>query len=319
MHDNKRTDDSVCLSIGTLIRYILTGICGVVFIFLVIMLVKTYNQYKEEEAKYIVQGEVCLEIIDDTNALIEELNANTLPPTPTIEPTKEPNGTKNPTSSKKPEKTPAPTKQPAKKTQQILKDTSKDIVGWIKIPGTKVDYPVMQTDNNSYYLDHNFKGKSSAAGSIFMYAENEFTDENISIYGHHMNNKNYEIMFSQLVKYYDKDYMQSHSKILFSDDYEALREYKVLCVMHINKEAVKINYMRTVFPSEIIFNAYIDQLKTYSTTWNDNVTCAYGDRMITLITCDRSKYGSDGRCVVIAVRKPTQEEIEQDKEKPTYQ
>ena len=58
------------MPISTLIRYIVTGVFAVLFVTLVVMLITTYNQYREEEEKYIVQGEVCIEVEEDTKSLI---------------------------------------------------------------------------------------------------------------------------------------------------------------------------------------------------------------------------------------------------------
>lgn len=314
MHDNQRSYDNNGVhhhSIGNIIRYSIIGILSVSLFVCVVMLISIYRSNKKEEEKYIVQGEVCIQQIEDTEELIKELDAVPTP-APTPEPTPKP--------SLAPGEKPAPTAKPTKTkspTKQVLEEKNKDIVGWIKIDGTNVNYPVVQTDNNSYYLDHNFKKQSSAAGAIFMYAENTFKDENISIYGHHMNNTKYEIMFSELVNYYNKDYAIKHSKIYFSDDYNNLQEYTVLLAMHIDKEKVKMNYLRQSFPSEVIFKAYMEQLKNNANMVLDT-EYSYGDRFITLITCDRSQYGKNGRCIVVAVRKPTQEEIEQDSLKPEY-
>ncbi len=318
MHDNQRDYDNNGVSkhtVGNIIRYSIIVLLLISLIICIVLLVSIYRKNKKEEEAYIVQGEVCIQQVQDSEELIAELDA--LPtPAPTAEPTPAPSLA----PGQKPEPTVEPdTSQTKTPTKQLLEKKNEDIVGWIKINGTNINYPVVQTDNNSYYLDHNFKKQSSAAGAIFMYAENTFKDENISIYGHHMNNSKYSIMFSELVNYYDKDYAKSHSKIYFSDDYNNLQEYTVLLAMHIDKEKVKMNYLRQSFPSEAIFKAYMDQLKNNANMFLETTDYAYGDRFITLITCDRSQYGKNGRCIVVAVRKPTSEEVEQDTmEKPEY-
>lgn len=86
-----------------------------------------------------------------------------------------------------------------------------DVVGWILIEDTQINYPVVQGADNSYYLKHTFEGKSNAAGTIFLDAgcAGDFSGENSVLYGHHMKNKS---MFAGLVKYKKQAFYDAHSQ-----------------------------------------------------------------------------------------------------------
>src|SRR5690625_3368905 len=81
------------------------------------------------------------------------------------------------------------------------------VVGWITIEGTQIDYPILQSDNNSDFMYQNFYGEESIAGSIFMDYRNNITmeDNNIVVYGHRMKDGS---MFQHLTKFLDKDFFE---------------------------------------------------------------------------------------------------------------
>ncbi len=92
---------------------------------------------------------------------------------------------------------------------EALKQVNPDITGWIYCEGTVIDYPVMQGEDNDYYLHHTFDGEYAASGSIFVEASNRsgFADANTIIYGHHMKNKS---MFAILSNWSDPAFYQQH-------------------------------------------------------------------------------------------------------------
>ncbi|MBD5550512.1 MAG: class B sortase [Lachnospiraceae bacterium] len=87
---------------------------------------------------------------------------------------------------------------------------NKDAVGWLYCEDTNINYPVMQGEDNDYYLHHSYDGQVSKAGAIFAAAENSpgFTDSNTIIYGHHMKNGS---MFAHLADWADQEYFDAHS------------------------------------------------------------------------------------------------------------
>lgn len=102
-----------------------------------------------------------------------------------------------------------------------LKSVNEDIIGWIEIEDTKINYPILQDNNNLYYLKHTYNKKYSSSGSIFTTNENPFVDNETIIYGHNMKNGS---MFSSLGKYINEDFLYAHQhfKIYTPDvNYEA--------------------------------------------------------------------------------------------------
>lgn len=97
-----------------------------------------------------------------------------------------------------------------------LQAVNSDVLGWIVIPGTEVNYPLMRRDDNDYYLKHTWAGESSSVGAIFMDCRNsaDFSDGNTIIYGHNMRNRS---MFGSL-KYYKNDgYWEEHPSVYIVD------------------------------------------------------------------------------------------------------
>lgn len=101
-----------------------------------------------------------------------------------------------------------------------------DLVGWISIPGTRIDYPVMQTkDNPNFYLKHAFDKSYSSYGVPYMQENCDVgISDNLVLYGHHMNNGS---MFSDLCKYESEDFYQEHKTIRF-DTLDSFGEYEVI-------------------------------------------------------------------------------------------
>lgn len=90
-----------------------------------------------------------------------------------------------------------------------LKSINEDIIGWIEIENTNINYPILK-DNNSFYLKHSFDKRYNSNGSIFTTTTSPFIDKETIIYGHNMRNGS---MFSNLGNYLDKEFFYSHSKL----------------------------------------------------------------------------------------------------------
>lgn len=90
-----------------------------------------------------------------------------------------------------------------------LKEINEDIIGWIYIPDTPVDYPILQGESNDTYLRTTYTGKRASAGSIFMECQNtpDFSDKNTILYGHNMRNGS---MFNCLSKFSNKEFFDAH-------------------------------------------------------------------------------------------------------------
>lgn len=101
------------------------------------------------------------------------------------------------------------TKQISAIDWNYLKSVNSDIIAWIEIEGTSINYPILK-DKDLYYMNHNFEKKYSKSGSIFIQEQNPFETIETIIYGHNMRN---DSMFSNLTKYINKEYFENHLKI----------------------------------------------------------------------------------------------------------
>ncbi|MCR5357796.1 MAG: class B sortase [Lachnospiraceae bacterium] len=176
---------------------------------------------------------------------------------------------------------------------------NRSIVGWIRIEGTSIDYPVMQSSNEDYYLDHNFDQKKDNNGSIFIDSDCSIwpRSQNLIIYGHNMKSGK---MFGTLDKYKDKSYWEKHPLIGFDTLYEK-GEYQVMYVFNevVHEEAeVAFKYYQFVDANSAQeYKSNMDEMAAMS-LYDTGVESYYGDSLITLSTCDYSE-GSE-RFVVVA-------------------
>lgn len=182
---------------------------------------------------------------------------------------------------------------------QTLYNKNKKLIGWLKIDDTNIDYPVMQTSNNEYYLDHNYNQEYDKNGSLFLDADCDVVHRstNLIIYGHHMKSGK---MFGNLNKYSSESYYKDHSKIQFDTIYEK-GTYEVMYVFRsriYNEDEVVFKYYQFLNAvSEQEFNSNMQEMKELS-MYDTGVTASYGDSLLTLSTCDNSE--EDGRFVVVA-------------------
>ena len=175
-----------------------------------------------------------------------------------------------------------------------------DLVGWIQIPGTNIDYPVMQTPNSpNYYLKRNFEKESSGHGSLYVQENCDVVTPsgNVIIYGHRMKDRT---MFAQLDKYEKKDFWVQNPYIYF-DTLTELHAYKVAYVFVTTAtEGQGFPYYEYVsLDNEEDFNAFVGACKGYC-IYNTGVDVSFGDHFITLSTCDYTRI--NGRLVVVAKR-----------------
>ena len=105
-----------------------------------------------------------------------------------------------------------------------LLEINEDVIGWITVPGTVIDYPVVQGEDNNYYLDHTFSREPAAAGAIFMDFRNDWRERNnnhLIIYGHNMRNGSMFSALNQYVRAGTRDtYMTNHNIIELNNLYE---------------------------------------------------------------------------------------------------
>lgn len=184
---------------------------------------------------------------------------------------------------------------------ETLYQKNRKLIGWLKIDDTVIDYPVMQTTNNEYYLDHNFNQEYDKNGSLFMDAACDVIprNTNLIIYGHHMKSGK---MFGNLNNYSKKEYCEKHSLIRFDTIYEK-GLYQVMYVFRsriYNEDEVVFKYYQFLdAASEKEFDSNMKEMAALS-LYDTGVTAVFGDELLTLSTCDSSE--QDGRFVVVAKR-----------------
>ncbi|MGN9056940.1 class B sortase [Bariatricus sp. HCP28S3_A7] len=183
---------------------------------------------------------------------------------------------------------------------EVLQKTNPDVYAWIRIDGTKIDYPIVQkNDDDNYYLNHTWEGKSAAEGAIFTQACNSksFLDFNTLIYGHQMG-EGVETMFHQLGSYLDADFMKDHREIvIYTPDH--IRTYKVFAAVVYDDKHI-MQYYNFVMNSER--QAFLDSIynsRDMRNQYCDDVEVSIEDRIITLSTCISAE--SDHRLLVEAV------------------
>jgi len=174
-----------------------------------------------------------------------------------------------------------------------------DFIAWIQIPGTTIDYPVVLSDDTRYYLEHTFTGKKSYLGTLFSLGKTDYRTpgKNIAIYGHHIRS-NGQVMFSPLISYKKQSFYASHQTIYLDSLYHS-DTYIVFAVVNIRSG--DWNPSVATFASDDDFLAYIQRARSQS-LYETGVEVTAKDRILTLITCDRSFFPKYGRLVVMAVR-----------------
>jgi len=179
-----------------------------------------------------------------------------------------------------------------------------DIIGWLTVEDTAIDYPVMQTQNDpEYYLRRDFQGESSTGGTPFMDARSDIfiPTSNWMIYGHNMKNGT---MFHDLLKYKDKEFYEEHKTFKFDTIYKGGQgTYEIIAAGYSQvypKKSNKFKYYKyTDITTEAEFNAYVNGVKALS-SYNTGVTAEYGDQLVTLSTC--AYHVEDGRFFVVGRR-----------------
>ncbi|MBQ4031217.1 MAG: class B sortase [Bacilli bacterium] len=205
-------------------------------------------------------------------------------------------------------KTPTATATDSDSTEAIIDlapiyKQNNDLVGWLTIPNTEIDYPVMQTPNDEeYYLRKNFNKEYDINGTLFCKAEADILkpSDNITIYGHHMKAN---VMFKPLDNYRNEDFYKSHKEIIFytidKDNLQTTKNtYEVIAAYTTDVKVGTYPYDEFIDGTEEEFNEFIKNV-TSNTPYNiDTSDIKYGDKFISLSTC--AYHTSEGRFVIIA-------------------
>ncbi len=181
-----------------------------------------------------------------------------------------------------------------------LMEENPDTVGWLSIPGTEIDYPVMQTpEDENYYLYRDFEGNENQNGSLLVSAGCDIEDENTNwiIHGHNMKSG---AMFGSLPNYSQKSYMKDH-RLIYLDTLDGRRTYEVIAVfesqVYYETDHVFKYYHCYSIESWEEFDSFYTNIKRLS-LYDTGVDAVYGDHFLTLSTC--SYHTENGRFVVVA-------------------
>ncbi len=172
----------------------------------------------------------------------------------------------------------------------------KNYVAWIEIPGTDIDYPVMQKQGDpEYYLRRNYKGEYSYSGTPFLDKNcNIRLSKNLIVYGHNMKDGT---MFSDLMKYKDLPFCTEHQAMKLTID-GITYDYTLYAVCFVNASDGWYTFTNEV--SEDNFAELISHIQNQSSYISSTEQAEYGDQFLTLSTCDYTS--EDSRLIVIAKR-----------------
>ena len=259
---------------------------------LVCVLVVTLLISGTKVAEYVIDGLQQKEVYDELAALVEQSRTETLPP---------------PADNSPDAIIPEASTEPAGPTEPVMRpeyarlyEKNPDTVGWMKIEGTPVNYPVMQTpDRVDYYLKRNFDGVYSDHGCLYVRETCDvFTpSDNVTIYGHHMRDGS---MFAGLKAYQSRDFWESQPTIVFDTLYEhhTYTIFAVFTTTATKDEGFSYHLFENAEDPQD-FDRFISTCKEIS-LYDTGITPEYGDKLICLSTCEYSQV--NGRLVVVAVR-----------------
>ena len=181
-----------------------------------------------------------------------------------------------------------------------LQSQNSEFIAWLQIPGTKISYPVVQTDDAAYYLTHTFSRKEGVSGCLFSLGKSDYStpSRNIAVYGHHMRRSRSTTMFQPLHEYKSASFRNAHADITFDTLYGS-RSYTVFAV--INKRESDWDASAADFASDADYQAFLDRVQDWS-LYDTGVHVSTDDHILTLITCDRDYHSDDGQLVVMAVQ-----------------
>lgn len=192
-----------------------------------------------------------------------------------------------------------------KEEMNRLTELNADLVGWITIDGTGIDYPVVQAQDNQFYLTQNFEREKDRHGAIFMDFRCRPGDwENTILYGHHMKDGT---MFRALSDYKKEEFYESHQKITFYDCQGVESNYEIISVFYWDGEKEdSFPFHHYIGLSEESFYEYIGKVREKS-LYDIPLGSADGQKLLTLATCDYLSV--DARLIVVGREMIRQESV----------
>ncbi len=191
------------------------------------------------------------------------------------------------------------------KTERMLKleelqKANSDIIGWLEIEGSNINYPVLQGVDNDYYMEHDYQKKYTMVGSIFLDKDYgwEPASSNLLIYGHNIKNGT---MFQNLLNYTEKSYYEQHPTIRFTTNkedvyYEIIAAFPSRVYNKSDKDVFRYYHFINA-QNEEEYNEFVENAKKAS-IYDTGKTAVYGEQLMTLSTC--AYHVADGRFAVVA-------------------
>ncbi len=167
---------------------------------------------------------------------------------------------------------------------ESLWEINTDVIAWITIPDTEIDYPILYSKtDNSAYLRHDMEGNYQIGGCIFIenYNSDDFSDFNTVVYGHRMDDTT---MFAQLQLYRDKEFFDSHPEITIYTPTEILT-YRIFAAYQFDDRHIILSYD---YDSDVLRQRYIDEVyavRTIDGNYDETVEVTADSRILTLSTC----------------------------------
>lgn len=175
-----------------------------------------------------------------------------------------------------------------------LQAINPDIIAWILIPDTEISYPIVQGQDNDYYLTHTAEKKSNYAGSVFMdyQAKNDFSDYNTFIYAH---NVLHGTMFAEIKNYKDPDFFKKHPYVYV---FTPSVNYRTEVIEIASVDTTSPAYSTPVATGQGLID-YVNMVKQYADIRSD-VEVGEKDHIITLSTCSYETDNEDARYLLFA-------------------
>ncbi|MDD3931882.1 MAG: class B sortase [Eubacteriales bacterium] len=229
--------------------------------------------------------------------LLASLQTETIAPSETAKPTTTRKATeKTATEPVKTETTTSETREnrPTKINFKSLQERNPDTVGWIEIPGTEINYPIVKGDDNDFYLHRDFQSEKSKSGTIFMDYRNDgdFTNRHSILYGHNMRNGS---MFAGSMAYKDSVFFDQNDKI-YIDTPDGRTIWQIFATYVTTTD---FYYIITDFLDDRSFSSFLQTIQSKS-SFQSPVSPVVSDHLLTLSTCTYEY--DDARFVVHAIK-----------------
>ena len=184
---------------------------------------------------------------------------------------------------------------------QSLREDNSDMVGWLRIPGTRISYPVMQTkDSPEFYLRRDFNKEFSMNGCLFVDSKGDvdLPTDVVLVYGHRMRSN---AMFGTLGDFLDPEFLDQTYTIIF-DTFTERNVYYIYCLFSLDVSvAGSFDYYNyTQFHDRGVYDDFMNGVNAHKEIEKPENTPEYGDKILLLSTCEYTH--ADGRLIIVAVK-----------------